>query len=259
MNERVRTVLSGAIVLIIVGIALAPLYIKERAMLFLAPSADKAFEYGLRHINTPERGIYDLEKAEYFFSETARMDNSYPFVHHQLARIDFLNGEYALALAHVNTEIALMTGEKRAAPFYLRGLIEGYMEDYEASVVDYRQYVALHSEGWEGRTDLAWALVKTKRFDEALAVLDEGLLHSPENAWLLSVRATVLYEMGRIDEALTTIRRASARVDNITEESWHAAYPGNDPAAAKTGIATLRSATKKNLELIEQKAAEQRQ
>ena len=106
--------------------------------------------------------------------------------------------------------------------------------------------------------DLAWVLIKTKDYTTALAVIDEGLKEWPGNPWLLSVRATTLFEAGRINEALITVYEARDAVQEITPIMWAKAYPGNDPAAAGVGIETIRNAVAKNVEIIEAKAREVR-
>ncbi len=251
--QRFVRVISVLLALLVVGILFAPQALHDRIRLYIQPSADRAYQMGLTYIDTPDRRVYSLANAEYFFSRAAALDSDYPLVHHQLARIDFLEGRYQDALVHENEEIERMK-EQRAAPFYMRGLIAGYLGDYESSARDYATYVSLHPEGWEGRTDYGWALIKTHRYNEAIAVVSEGLRLYPGNGWLLSVRAAALYELGRYEEARADIHIAKAAMDALTEDAWHKAYPGNDPRAAAQGIATLRAAAAKNFEMIERAA-----
>jgi predicted Zn-dependent protease len=137
----------------------------------------------------------------------------------------------------------------------MRGLIEGYLNDYEASVRDYKEYVSREPSRWEGRTDYAWALIKTGNFAEAADVIDTGLRADPSNPWLLSMRATIFYEQGAYTDALAAARIAKSAVEGITEEMWLKAYPGNAPEVASTGIQTLREAARANLEKIERAAS----
>ncbi len=239
----------------IIGLFLIdPGAIRERLHLKLHPRAELAYTYGLQHIDRPNESEYDLAEAAYFFSRAAHLDPQYPLVHHQLARIHFLNGEYHEALAEVNIEIQNNTHTSRSSAYYLRGLIEGYLNDYNAAARDYKTYVELNPGGWEGRTDYAWVLIKTGKLDEALIVVDAGLSRYPDNPWLLSVRATIFFEQGKLREALVAARRATAAVDGITPAQWHAAYPGNAPDAAETGLETLRNAAHQNLQKIESAA-----
>lgn len=250
---------TGFYVALIVGAVLVsgalsePL--RERAILLVSPSAERAYAYGMRHFNSLDADTYNLSHAEYFLSRAATLDPAYPYVHHQLARIHFLRGAYPAALEEINAEIANDPEKSRAATFYMRGLIEGYLGDYAAAVQDYKQYVTLDPTRWEGRTDYAWVLIKTGDFAEALSVIDTGLRDAPDNPWLLSMRATILYELGNYQEALIAARKAYAAVNGITEEMWLKAYPGNAPEVASTGIQTLHDAARANLEKIEQAVA----
>lgn len=192
-----------------------------------------------------------------FFETAVRIDPSYPQVHQQLARVHFLNGEYELALREINAELAAYPDAADSSTYYIRGLIEGYLKQYDAAVSDYRRSVALNPGGWEGRVDLAWVLIKTEQYDEARTVAQDGLTIDPHNPWLQSVLATALFEQGDAEGALAMARKAKLGFDAITPEQWLEAYPGNSPYAADVGIATLREAAAKNVKKIEERAAQQ--
>ena len=240
---------------VIAGAAIADDITREKFELALHPSAKLAYDDGMRHLDSLDRSHYNISAADYFFETAARLDPGYPYVHHQIARIDFIQGHYPEALAEVNKEIANDPGKTRAAAYYLRGIVEGYLNDYQDASRDYKQYVELNPVGWEGRTDYAWTLIKTGNLKDAMADVNEGLAQHPGNPWLLSVRATVLYEQGKLPEALAAARKAKIAVDGVTDDAWLKAYPGNDPMVAPTGVATLRAAAESNLEKIELEAA----
>ncbi len=239
--------------LIIVSIGASSRSIREDIAYYRDPSAEHAFRIGISHLDTPHPGEYDIERARKYFEKGAALNAAFPYIHHQLARIHFLQGRYEEALAEVNIEIENDTKAERAPSYYLRGLIKGYMNDHESAVADYKKYVELNPQGWEGRVDYAWVLIKTQDYKTALAVVDEGLADERwrQNPWLLSMKATIQYEMGDVGAALTTIRLAKAAVDTITPLDWMKAYPGNDPSVAETGIATIRQSVTKNFEVIE--------
>lgn len=253
---------TGAVFFLFVALyavvfATNPWAIRERVALVLHPSADTAYYFAQMHFNATSSDAYDISTAKYFYDRTVALDSDYPYVHHQLARIHFLNGDYTRALDEINIEIANDPEKKNASAYYVRGLVEGYLQDYDAAVRDYREFVALQPDRWEGRTDLAWVLIKTGAYDEALRVIDEGLARDADNSWLLSVRATVLFEQGKLADALVSARRAADAVEQITLDQWLKAYPGNAPAAAPTGIKTLKEAARKNLDMIRDAARAQ--
>ncbi len=225
--------------------------VKDRVALRFDRTASHAFTLGTHHLDTTNRDEYNIDEAMYFFQEAASIDPSYPLVHHQIARIYFLQGRYSQALESVNKELANNPQGTFASSYYLRGLIAGYMQDYDSAVRDYKKYVELNPSGWEGRVDYAWVLIKTKDYKTALDTIDDGLIAWPENPWLLSVRATTLFEMGRLEEAHATVRAAALAAEGITPEIWLRAYPGNNPDAAAVGIETIRSSIAKNVDSIE--------
>ncbi len=255
MRRRLTYVLIATVVIALVFVGTSGTA-KERFFLSIRPSAASAFSYGMRHLDGKEPGAYNISDAEYFFERAIQLDPAYPQAHQQLARIHFLNGEYERALDEINLEFARDPGTQDSSTFYIRGLIEGYLKQYESAVHDYKRSVQLDPKGWEGRVDYAWVLIKTEQFDEALKVIRDGLVVRPENPWLLSVYATVLFETGDVQAALVAARRAKTAIDGLTEAEWSEAYPGNAPHAAETGLRTLRAAAEINLKKIE--AAAQR-
>ena len=237
-----------ALVLLVIVIGLS---YRERLALAYDPTPAYAYTLGMRHFNSKDAEAYDIDEAQYFLTHAARLDPKYPYVFHQIARIYFLKAEYPQALDAINREMANDPSSERAPVFYMRGLIEGYLGQYDAAVRDYKEAVRLVPDRWEARVDYAWVLIKTGNISEAQRIVDAGLVAHPENPWLLSMKATILHEEGNNNEALPAARLALQAVDGITEAMWLTAYPGNAPQAAAIGIRTLREAARKNLELIE--------
>src|SRR4051812_5381722 len=71
----------------------------------VAPSAAKAFYFGERHFNGQDWVNYDIDRAQYFFTEAEKKDSSLPYVHHELARIYFLRGDLSTALKQISVQI----------------------------------------------------------------------------------------------------------------------------------------------------------
>ncbi len=228
----------------------------EYATFLVAPSAEKAFERGERHFDVTDPYAYDLSRAEYYFRQAIELDPQYPHAHHQIARILFLKGLFDAALAQIEMEIKNQ-GEVEPNTYYVRGLIHGFREDYVAAEADYRTFLKKDPKNWAATNDLAWILLKDNRPLEALHAIDEVLPYWPINPWLFNNRATALYELERLDEAIGDARRASTLVQDVSEEDWAVAYPGNDPGSAGDGLRAFKEAVAKNLEKIEQAWAEQ--
>ncbi len=215
------------------------------------PSAERAYEIASENFDARYPEAYDVERARKYFRLALELNPALPNLHHQLARIEFLIGNFEQALSHINTEIR---GAETPLPsaFYVKGLIEGYMGSYANAALNYERYLAADPYNWAALNDYAWVLLKGERFQEALVATDIGLQHFPDNAWLLNSKATALYELGQYDNAHTAALRASETVGTITEQNWLTAYPGNDPRVAAAGLFTLRTSIEKNLRLIQE-------
>ncbi len=229
--------------------------VREDIAFALSPSAQRAYEYGNTNFSGQNPRQYDLKRAEMWFEEALRLDPTLRGVHHQLARVSFLKGDFTKAMERINTEINLPSGPISPSSYYIRGLIEGYMGNYANSANDYEKYLESDPNNWAALNDLAWVLLKGQKFEEAADVTARGLKYSPDNPWLLNSSATAFFELGRYDEALAQATKAQSAVAGLSEKQWLTAYPGNDPRVARTGIATFQKAVGDNIHAIMMKIA----
>lgn len=213
------------------------------------PTAARAFQYGERHFSSSEGNTYDVNRAKYFFDLAVAKDPTTPYLHHELARISFLRGDFSTALAHINKEIEMYKDE-HANSYYVRGLIEGYVGAYDAAIADYAVYLKSDPHNWAAINDYAWVLLKAGKAREAEAATADGLAYFPDNPWLLNSNAIALYEIGELDRAREQARKAFTEASKISEEEWLNAYPGNDPRAAREGVSAFVDATRSNMHTI---------
>jgi thioredoxin-like negative regulator of GroEL len=214
------------------------------------PNAERAYQYGSEHFSESKPNEYNPTKAEEFFKVAAQLDPKYPYVNHQLARLEFLQGHYNSALAYINTQIEIF-GTSTPNSYYVRGLIEGYKEDYLASIKDYKIYIAADPTNWAATNDLAWVFLKANKPKDALEAINKVLPYWPENPWLLNSKATALYELGRLEEAHTAAAAAMQAVSKLRPKDWSYAYPGNDPLIGDIGLAQFQKAVIDNMHTIE--------
>jgi len=220
----------------------------EDVNLMLSPSVEKTYEYGVRHFDAIHASEYDRDRAEELFDRVYAMDPEHPFIQHQRARIAFLKGD--LLVARMRADDAVARGTTPSS-LYLRGLINGYLGDYSEAARDYEMYLRGDSSNWAALTDYSWVLIKDGRPYDALVSIDWGLMSWPDNPWLLNMRAATLFEIGRYEEARTAAYSARDAVVKVSEADWSAAYPGNDPRIASTGIVTLSETIETNIHRIE--------
>jgi tetratricopeptide (TPR) repeat protein len=215
----------------------------------LDPSATRAFAYGERHFSASNAEAYDIDRAEYFFNQAAAKDPTIFYLYHELARISFLRGNFRTALARIDFQIS-MHGDETPNSYYVRGLIEGYMGKYDASIRDYEHFLRFDPRNWAGINDYAWVLLKANRPRDAVVASAGGLVQFPDNAWLLNTNAIGLYEMGLLEPARMQAHKAVVAASKVTEAEWLVAYPGNDPEVASEGIAALQRSALQNMHSI---------
>lgn len=213
------------------------------------PSAARVFEYGERHFNSREGEAYDVDRAEYFFKLAAAKDPTIPYLYHELARVSFLKGDFTKALSQIDFQISTQ-GDTTPNSYYVRGLIEGYIGLYDASIRDYEHFLSFDRRNWAAINDYAWVLLKAGRARDAVVASAGGLSIFPDNAWLLNTNAIGLYELGYLEPARVQARKAALAASKVTEGEWLVAYPGNDPRVAAEGIAALQKSALQNMHTI---------
>lgn len=256
---RTRLLIAVSAIAVIAGVYLArPSIFRgayEEGRYLLAPSAERAYAYGTQHFNAVEADEYDIDTAERYFRRAATLDDAYPGVHHQLARIAFLRADFPAGLGHINREIEEY-GDANPNAYYIRALILGYMGQYLEAAADYETYFRIEPANWAGINDYAWVLLKADLPEGALGATEWGLDKWPDNPWLLHNKAIALYELGRFQQAAQTAQAAAAAVETVTPDVWLMAYPGNDPRVAEEGVRTFKKAVADNQAQIRQRLDE---
>lgn len=222
----------------------------ENISYYFDPSAQRAFTYGERHFDSHDQKTYDVKRAEYFFNLAAAKDPSIQYLYHELARVSFLKGNYNRALSQIDFQIS-MQGDKTPNSYYVRGLIEGYMGFYDASIADYQVYLKSDPHNWAAINDYSWVLLKADRPKDAVVATDDGLKYFSDNPWLLNTNAIALYEIGDLERAREQARKALVAASGVSEKRWLTAYPGNDPRVAQEGISSFIEAARENMHTID--------
>lgn len=251
---RLSTILLTSLGVVVAYLLVGFLYVPSRdlyedASFALFPSAQKAYAYGELHFNGQDPPEYDIRRAQGYFLAAARLDTTIPYVHHEIARAYFVEGDLSEAMAQIDVQIA-QEGDKTPNSYYVRGLIEGYMGDYADAAADYEHFLKFDPRDWAGINDYSWILLKAGRAKDAEVATANGLTYAPDNPWLLNTNATALYEMGEYKNALAIAQKALAQVQKLSGADWLHAYPGNDPVIAQKGIASFRSDVQANLYTI---------
>ncbi len=225
-------------------------YLYEDVSFKLDPSAELAFRYGERHFSADiDPSAYDVERASYFYSRAHALDSNHPLALQQLARTSFVRGDLSRALSQIKLHIESHPDADPSA-FYIRALIYAFLGQYEAASKDFEYYIQVNPSLWSTYNDLAWTKMKSGHLEEALAVVDRGLDRAPENAWLLSTKASILFELDQRESALAVAQRALIASEKVTPEEWVVMYKGNDPRTILDGLQELKDTARINVEKI---------
>lgn len=232
------------------GVFLWETFRAERAAAFLySGNAPLLLQIGNHYFNTDGEGAYDLMRAEYYFTKALAADSSVPDAWHQLARIDFLRGNFVTARSKIDTQIALH-GDSLMSSYYIRGLIAGFQKDYGQAEKDFKRFLVWDPKNWAAHNDLAWIYFEQGKFEEAADIAHDGLRYGPQNPWLLTARGVALMNLGNKPEALALLSSARYYAHNLTADNWERAYPGNDPAIASFALREMQKSIAHNLALI---------
>lgn len=211
--------------------------------------ANKILVRGNYFFNVYGDGVYDLQKAAHYYEAALRIDPTVPDAWHQLARIDFLNGDFDEALVKINKQLELH-GDSFMASYYIRGLIYGFMKEYDHAESDFKTFLTWDPKNWAALNDLAWVYFSQGRYTETADVAASGLSFAPTNPWLLTMRGVALLNMGQTDEARALLQEAQQQARQLTTRVWSYAYPGNDPRLAGEGVEQMRAVIAANLALV---------
>lgn len=214
------------------------------AITLVRQDASLAFEIGNYYFNS---GTYDLAKAETAFKKALQIDSGALGPRYQLARIHFLNGDYAGALHLINEELKLHPDFKRS--HYVRGLIYGYRGDLSLAAEDFKMFLTWDPQSWAAHNDLAWIYFQQGDYLRVKETAQDGLELNPDNPWLLTSYGVALLNTGEREKAGAVLVKALSAAQKLTPQDWQKAYPGNHPDLAPKGLNALIKTIEKNIQL----------
>lgn len=220
--------------------------------LSITENAEVAFAIGNYFFNG---GGYDLARAEQAYRRAVEIDPKIFRGHYQLARIYFVRGSFPEALKEINEELDVNPDNLRS--LYIRGLIYGYRNhpgDLERAEEDFRRFTEWAPTEWAGHNDLAWVLLKQKKYKEAIGALEtafEKISATEINPWLWNNKGLAELNLRMKDEAVRSLKMAVGAADKLSEFGWKRAYPGNDPRSVERGLSTFKKTLQRNLQLAE--------
>lgn len=219
-------------------------------VLFFDPDAELALKIGNYYFGVGQSGVYDIPRAEKYFRYALYLNPRVSDAWHQLARVDFLRGDFAGALEKINKQIEVH-GDSFMASYYIRGLINGYAGNFDQAERDFKKFLEWDKTNWAVHNDLAWIYFQKGEYKKTEEIARRGLEFNRENAWLLTSLGVALLNQEKKGEAEEFLIQARTVAKVLTENDWHKAYPGNNPAWAAAGLQKMKEAIEFNLGLIQ--------
>ena len=220
-----------------------------KLILFIDTDADVAVKIGNYYFNVNNEGAYDLEKAKYYFNKALELDPNVSDAWHQLARINFLAGNFGDALLEINKQIEIHD-DGLMSSYYIRGLIYGFMDEHEMAEKDFLIFAEWDKENWAVHNDLAWIYFKNGDYEKAEQISRKGLDFNPNNPWLLNSYGVSLMNTNKSASANVALLKALDEAQKLTPFEWQKAYPGNNPNVAKEGLENFIEAIEFNVNLL---------
>jgi len=192
-------------------------------------------------------GAYNLSVASKWYKTADFLGSESPLIHYQLARIYFVENKLDKAKKEIDVALAKNPANQRA--FYIRGLIDGFVKNYDEAISDFEKFTAWSPKEWAGWNDLAWVSYEANDYTKAKEAALQGLKTNTANPWLLNNLGLAYLGLGEKDEAQTVFVRAKSSADSLTLEEWQKAYPGNNPNSVEWDLAKFRANIKYNMTL----------
>lgn len=206
--------------------------------LFFNSKADFAVEIGNYYFNVYKDGTYDLDSAEKYYKKALKLDSNVSDAWHQLARINFLRGNFNAALSQINKQIEIH-GSSFMASYYIRGLINGFLGNFKQAENDFKFFLIWDNKNWAAHNDLAWIYFKEGDYKKVEEIARSGLEWNKNNPWLLTSLGVALINLNKKYEARAILNKALSEAKNLTAQDWQNAYPGNNPLVADKALAGM--------------------
>ena len=198
--------------------------------------------------------FYNIETAEKYLTLASYAPSPREWTNYQISRINFVKGDFQRAEYFANKELELYPNNCRT--HYIRGLTYGYIERIDAAIADFERFNICFPYTWAGTNDLAWFYFRKGDTKKVITLIDDTLKHN-ENAatspWLQNTYGVALMNEGRYLEADGAFRFALYLANNMTEEDWGKAYPGNNPLIYGEGLVAMKKTIANNITLLEKK------
>jgi len=209
--------------------------------------------------NTDSADRYDLQKAKYYFLEAIKENpTQHNKAFYNVGRIDLVKSRFVSAIYHFEKQQEYF-GDDIPNVYYMLGLTYGFFaletdsqQHWQLAEENFIRFMEYSPESAWPRVDLAWVYFSQGKYEAMLPILEKGLEHNPEQAWLLNTYGLALLNTGDKEAARQAFLRAQQAYKKLTVGDWQQAYVENDPQSWNRNFELFGDIIESNLFLASQ-------
>jgi tetratricopeptide (TPR) repeat protein len=206
---------------------------------------------------------YDLTKARHYYeSSISNNPKENPYQWYQLARINFIQGEFDVSLHNLDMQVQHY-GDEVPSVHYMYGLVYGFRadaysreQDFDLAEAHFKKFLEYKPESPWARIDLSWIHFSQRDFDSMLATLEPVYEQEKNNPWFLNMYGLALLNVEEVERAVEHFAAAAEFSSELDVQDWSSTYPGNNPVDYQTGLDEFLLALNLNLELAQKRLTE---
>ncbi len=158
------------------------------------------YEIGLAYKNLGE-----FDKAIDSFKEAARLDELYRQPYSNLAEIYLQQRKIPEAVEMLQKNLAL---KESASDHYNLGLLYAKQKDDTSASKHLQRAIELSPSDIRFYRTLASLLVRNKKIEKAISLMEFALAHNPDHPEFLNILGLFFYNLGQLDKAITHFKKA---------------------------------------------------
>jgi tetratricopeptide (TPR) repeat protein len=216
------------------------------------------FELGEYYFNqdADPAGPYNLQQAKKYYRKAVREDpDGHALAWYQLGRVYFIEGKFHSAIYNFEKQVEYFDNSVPNV-HYMLGLTYGYraletntQTDWQQAEDSFLLFIEQAPTSPWPRVDLAWVYFSQGKYDMMVPIIEEGLEHTPNQAWLLNSYGLALLNLQDNNAARAAFTKAIASYETLTVNDWAQAYSGNDPQHWNRNFKLFGETIEYNLEL----------
>ncbi len=194
-----------------------------------------------------EGKYYSTEIADIAYAWAGFKQAPVQYLAYQRGRIAFIEGRHNQAIWFFDKELEFFPGSDQS--YYMLGLTYGFMHREFNGIEAFEVFIGRHPDNWPARNDLAWLYFRIGALEEAYRVILPAAQMYAGTPWVENTYGVILLNQGKKKEAHEAFLRGLETLNEMSEEDWGIAYPGNNPEVYGQGLEEMKESFRKNIKL----------